>query len=163
MCLWLLNGLNASGQFGSVSRFNRETQTYETCDLTGGNNFPIVAGEGYVVRMESGEGLSLWGEVVCPASLELFAGLNLIGHPTPPEDLSCYDLLDAFGESVISSIQRFNTTTGSFETCGYYNVDGTGTKPVGIDFPIVSGEGYMVYAKEDRSVELPGCGESLDF
>jgi hypothetical protein len=43
----------------------------------------------------------------------------------------------------VSSIQRYSTEKGAFETAGF----GPEGELVGVDFPIVAGEGYFIYRK----------------
>ena len=48
-------------------------------------------------------------------------------------------------ETEVSSIQRFNSESGSFETTSYHD-----SQIVGTDFPIQPGEGYFIYMKQNR-------------
>ena len=76
---------------------------------------------------------------------DLRIGINLVGTGCVPEELTAFDLLQDIGDNTVAiNIQRFNPNTGTFETAAY---DETGL-PIGIDFPIVSGEGYIIYMKE---------------
>lgn len=82
------------------------------------------------------------------ASIDLKPGFNLVsfGNISTEEDLTAYDILsDIGGPEVIRSIQRFNPATGVFETSAY---DETG-QITGIDFNILSGEGYIIYMKQE--------------
>ena len=78
-------------------------------------------------------------------SWDLRIGINFVGTGCVPEELTAFDLLQDIGDNTVAiNIQRFNPNTGTFETAAY---DETGL-PIGIDFPIVSGEGYIIYMKE---------------
>ena len=59
------------------------------------------------------------------------------------DSLTSFDLLNDLGSNVVTSIQRFNTETGAFETATF----GPNGQPVGVNFPMVPGEGYFVFAK----------------
>jgi hypothetical protein len=91
------------------------------------------------------------------ASPSLSAGLNLIGHPALPPGLGCYALLNALGDVTASSVQRFNTTDGRFETCDFYDDGVNAPIPSGVDYPIVAGEGYVVYGRVPDTMQLSGC------
>jgi hypothetical protein len=51
----------------------------------------------------------------------------------------------------VTSIQRLNNDTGSFETASFK--DGV---PAGFDFPVVQGEGYIVFMKQVVEGFRPG-------
>lgn len=87
---------------------------------------------------------------VC-VNIDLSAGTNLVGFACPPVDYSAFDLLNAFGSLNVSSVQRYNSETGAFETASF---DQSG-KTAGIDFPIVPGEGYFVFMKQGVSGFVP--------
>lgn len=123
-----------------VHRLNRTTQQFESCSVS---PFPLQAGEGYVVESDTPGNFQLSGNLSCP-ELDLPAGRHLIAVPTPPEDFSCFSMLQVLGDrNTIASIQRYNPATGAFATCGYDPVAAESV-PVGIDFPIQAGEGYLV-------------------
>jgi hypothetical protein len=74
---------------------------------------------------------------------ELHQGFNLIGVPCPPAAYTAFDLLRDYGVSAVTSIQRYNASTGVFETAAY-EADGT---VIGVNFPILPGEGYILLVK----------------
>ncbi len=79
-------------------------------------------------------------------TIDLIAGFNLISVPET-SSYTAYTLLQAIGdETVVTSIQRFNLQTGAFETAGY-----EGGQLIGIDFQVVSGEGYIIYMEQNIS------------
>jgi hypothetical protein len=156
-CQGLLADLAMPDEIEGIDRLNTQTGLFEHCDYDNGGDFPIQAGEGYVVRMAQAATLDLAGPSVCP-SPAVSAGPNLIGHPAPAADLSCFDLLDAYGEVAISTIQRFSPATGAFESCAFFDSgDGNGPQPAGQDFPIRAGDGLIVHAKTEIQMQLPGC------
>ena len=66
------------------------------------------------------------------------AGINLVGAPCA-SGLKAFQLIESMGGiNVVDSIQRFNIDEGRFESSVYH--DG---HPSGVDFPILSGEGYF--------------------
>lgn len=69
----------------------------------------------------------------------LVSGYNLVGYSCPGGVDSAHDLLNALGSGSVVSIQRYAPEKGAFETAGF-----DGTTIVGVDFPIVAGEGYVV-------------------
>ena len=71
--------------------------------------------------------------------VDLAVGVNLVGFDPIPAGTTSHQLLKSIGEeTTISSIRRFNTDTGRFETAAYH--DGV---PVGPDFPIERGAAYL--------------------
>lgn len=110
-----------------------------------GDDFPVAPGDALIVYAAETRSVP-FTSVRCP-TWNLRPGANLVGTPCAPAGTTAYTLLQAIGDaSVVSSIQRFNPTTGQFETAGY----GSNGQPVGADFPIVGEEGYIVTMKEDR-------------
>jgi len=53
--------------------------------------------------------------------------------------------LQDVGETAVISIQRLNKETGLFETALFK--DGAA---IGVDFPVVEGEGYIVFMKQNQ-------------
>ncbi len=127
----------------SVSRIDPSTQTVEVMSYNGGSplgdNFVFVPGAGYTFTMAQPADKILAGTVTLD-SIDLAIGSNLVGFIAPSASYGAYQLLQAIGDAtVVSSVQRFNRTTGLFETVGYY-----GGVPVGPDFAIIRGEGYII-------------------
>lgn len=83
--------------------------------------------------------------------LDLKAGTNLVGFNCPALGYSAFDVLNALGAGAVSSIQRYSTTKGAFETAGF---DSNG-RLVGKDFPIRSGEGYFIYMRREVNAFAP--------
>ena len=77
---------------------------------------------------------------------QIRSGINLTGTGCPvAADLTGFDLLPGFvQEEGHASIQRYNPETGEFETA---NLTGA-NEPVGIDFAIQPGEGYLIHVAE---------------
>ena len=104
-----------------------------------GEDFSIAPGDGLIVygKMDM---VIPFTSIVCPA-LNLHAGANLVGFPCAASGLTAFQLLEKLGgEAAVSSVQRFNPATGRFDTAAYKNGE-----PTGVDFSIVSGEGYFVF------------------
>ena len=102
--------------------------------------------------MELGEGLIVYSKqnknitftfVLC-STLDLTPGFNLVGFACPEEDYSAYQILNDLGRENVSSIQRYSTEKGAFETAGFRQ-DG---QLAGVDFPIIPGEGYFIFMKQ---------------
>lgn len=72
----------------------------------------------------------------------LVVGRNEVGFNCVPEGYSAYNYLTRTEADGVVSIQRFNNETGLFETASLKNGN-----PVGIDFPIKEGEGFIVFVK----------------
>lgn len=131
-----------------IARYNQTSGVvqetfYEQDGSIGGDNFSIVAGEALIIYVKEDMTIEL-SQNNCP-EFNLKTGANRVGTPCQPIHPSAFALLQARGdETVVSSIQRFNTDTGKFETAGYINGE-----IVGVDFPIKAGEGYFIYMKKD--------------
>lgn len=154
-CQALFADLANPQEIESIARLNTQAGIFEHCDDTGGADFPIQAGEGYILRMYTDKAITFTGRSVCP-QVSLAIGPNLVGYPTPPAELSCFDVLNAFGKEVVSAIQHFNPSNGAFETCAFFD-PGDGAQPAGANFHITAGEGLIVHAKTQIDIPLPGC------
>lgn len=131
---------NTSGSFGEV-RYNASGEPE-------GEDFELVNGEGYIVNSKVAKMVNLNFSETCSVT-GLKRGGNLRGIPCASANLTAFILLQAIGdESMISSIQRFNAETGSFETAGYLN-----GLLSGVNFLIKPGEGYLIYMEQ----EMPGA------
>ena len=93
-CAELVNTLGGFDVIDNIARLNQITGLFEHCDSSGGMDFPIISGEAYVVNAIMDNSLVWFWTPVCP-SIPLNAGVNLIGHPGTPADLSCYSWLEA--------------------------------------------------------------------
>jgi hypothetical protein len=112
---------------------------YDTDGNPTGEDFPVVTGEGLILYSLVAKDVSFNGIVNCPGP-GLAGGVNLSGFPCAPGGLTAYQLLQTIGdETVVDGIQRYHPDTGTFETAGY-----DGNHLVGIDFPIMIGEGYFI-------------------
>ncbi len=132
----------------SVSRIDQTTQRVETISYNDGtpqgDDFMFIPGVGYTFTMIETADRLFSGDVATD-SIDLAVGSNLVGFIAPLVDYSAYQLLQDIGDaSVISSIQRFNRETGLFETASY-----NGAVPVGPDFKITRGEGYLIVMHQD--------------
>ena len=130
----------------AVSHLNPATQQFDAC-ISPTAVFPIQSGEGYIIETMSGGVFPFSGASSCP-QIDLLTGVNLVGVPSAPEGFGCHDMLRAIGDATtISAIQRFNAITGAFEACAH--ADGQASGPVGVNFPIVAGEAYLVHMRQD--------------
>ncbi len=140
------NGLKVE----KVSRYNRDRGVFEVAvfnpdGTTGGDNFPIVPGEGLDLSLREDMDIEI-SQNRCPL-FDLKTGFNLVSTPCDTGDMTSFLFLRAIGDvTVILNIQRFNPVTGEFETAGYFNGE-----IVGVDFPLQAGEGYIVTMVQEVS------------
>lgn len=113
-------------------------------DQTGGADLAMVGQDGLVVVAKQSKALT-FGSLYCPP-LDLVAGLNLRGFSCVPPGTSSFMLLDRLGIENISAVQRYSPRRAVWESAAF---DPQG-RSVGIDFPIVRGEGYFLHMR--RSV-----------
>ena len=108
---------------------------------TSNPGFILQGGEGLIVYAEQDKEIT-FSSILC-STHDLKPGFNLVGFSCPVYGYSAYQVLNELGSENVSSIQRYSTEKGVFETVGF----GPDGLPVGVDFPIVPGEGYFIYMK----------------
>ena len=148
----LLEALGGNAVISRVQIFDPVRQVFDEVGYDGlgrfyGPNMALPAGRGLAgaVVYARRDVDFVFSSTYCH-TWNLKAGTNLVGTPCAAAS-TAFQLLQAIGgDTVVSSIQRFNPTTGRFETEAY---DQSG-QPVGVNFPIVGGEGYFVGMKQDR-------------
>ena len=106
-------------------------------------SFMLKGGEGIIVYAKLDKDI-IFTTVLC-TTLDLKQGFNLVGSACLAEGYSAYQLLNDLGSENVSSIQRYVPDKGAFETAGF----GPDGQPVGVDFPIIRGEGYFIFMKQD--------------
>ena len=106
-------------------------------------SFTLKESEGLIVYTRQDKEIT-FTSVLC-STLDLKPGFNIVGFACPEDGYSAYQLLNDLGSENVSSIQRYSTEKGAFETAGF-DPDG---QVVGVDFPIAAGEGYFVYMNQE--------------
>lgn len=136
--------LGDSSEIEKVMAYDEVNNRFITLIPEDGSNpsFALEGGEGLIVYAKKEKQVG-FASVYC-SSLNLEQGFNLIGIACPTEGYTAFDLLSYFGSGSVSSIQRYSTEKGAFETAGF----GPEGQLVGVDFLIVPGEGYFVYMKQ---------------
>jgi hypothetical protein len=91
-------------------------------------------------------------------TVEFQQGFNLFQYPVevPADDTSFDFLLDIHEIGDVVSIQRYDPTTGLFQTTTWHN-----GAPAGIEFALKNIEGYFIYTGENFSIDFDGnraCG-----
>ena len=144
-CFALLAFLGGADAVESITSVDTATQQTQKCAYQNGapsaDNFPIVLGAAYLVEMKLPGELTSGPPPACPETT-LDAGINLVGVGKPSTTLTCFEVITSFGAGAVSAVQRFNIDSGAFETC---TINATGSI-LGIDFPILAGEGYIVHS-----------------
>jgi hypothetical protein len=139
---------SAGLKVSKIQRYNKsggvvQEAYYKPDGSKGGDNFPMIAGEGLVVYVKENMDIQM-SQNTCPV-YDLKTGTNWAGTPCDSQNASAFAIFEALGgEAFVSSIQRYNTDTGKFETASYLN-----SQPTGINFVIKAGEGYFIYMKQD--------------
>ena len=104
-------------------------------------SFMLKGGEGLIVYAKQDKEVN-FTSILC-STLDLKLGFNLVGFACPSDGYTAFQLLTDLESENISSIQRYFTKKGAFETAGF----GPDGQVAGVDFPIVPGEGYFIYMK----------------
>ncbi len=104
--------------------------------------YALGGNEGMVVYAKEDKSVG-FAMAVC-TDLNLAQGFNLVGIGCPPAGYGAFQLLVDLGPENVSSIQRYNQDKGTFETAAFEE-DGSVS---GVNFLIVSGEGYFVFMKK---------------
>jgi parallel beta-helix repeat protein len=88
-------------------------------------------------------------------TIDLVPGLNVVNYPVQvPPAYTSYDLLnDLRASGDVVSIQRYNRTSGRFQTTTW---DTDNLQPTGVNFPINNEEGYFIYSEEALSLTFTG-------
>ena len=151
-CFKLYQAFSPQQEINDIAHFNHATGTFERCSFSGGNDFIVQAGEAYLINSESPTLHIIATAPVCPIFL-IKQGINLISHPSPHDTLSCYSWLESMPIINNSSLQKFNTQSGRYETCSL----STASVPTGDDFKILPGEGYILHSLEDFTLPVSSC------
>ena len=106
-------------------------------------SFMLQGGEGLIVYAKQAKEIT-FTSVLC-STLDLKPGFNLVGFACPADGYSAYKLLNNLGSENVSSMQRYSADKGVFETAGF----GPAGQLAGVDFPIIPGEGYFIFMKQD--------------
>ena len=133
--------LGDSSEIEKVMVYDHQTDKFIT--LIPGDplneSFMLNGGEGLIVYAKKDKEIT--STTVLCATLDLKQGFNLVGFACPANGYSAYQLLNNIGRENVSSIQRYSTEKGVFETAGFRQ----GGQVAGVDFPIVAGEGYFIF------------------
>jgi hypothetical protein len=89
-----------------------------------------------------------------PPDVLLQPGMNLVATPgtVPAGAASCFVLLGfAGGEGVIDRIEQIDPATQDIRACSY-----SAGAPAGVDFPVLSGQAYLIHAKTAATIGFGG-------
>lgn len=148
----LMVALGGSSILKKVNVFNQALQVFNEAGYDGsgifyGENLPLPAGQGLpgVIIYAKQEMTFQFTSKYCQ-KWHLQPGTNLVGTGCVPDGLTAEKVLQNLGGNTKAvSIQRFNPDTGDFETRAF---DAAGNQ-YGINFPILSSEGYFIYMKQE--------------
>jgi hypothetical protein len=129
----------------ALSRYDAGNGNYVSVARDGagfqGVDFPLSGLDGFIVDSTGDTAAVVIGSQVVPQTVDLVAGLNFLTVPSPPAELTAFELLTLLGDaSVASAVQRFDRAAGRFEAAVYRQ-----GAPEGVDFPIRPGVAYQVF------------------
>jgi len=117
-----------------------DTTTFNSIGAPVGLNPNVVHGEGWLVFASTVSSIEIPTHLKCP-SISLLPGVNVVGVPCTPLAETAHTFLTAIGDdSMVSSVQTFDTESGRFLTAAYQN-----GAPVGPNFPIERNHAYLVH------------------
>jgi len=117
-----------------------DTTAFDTSGVPTGLNPNVVHGEGWLVFASTVSTIEIPTHLKCP-SVTLSPGVNVVGMPCEPLAKTAYELLAAIGdETIVSSVQTFDTKSGKFLTTAYQN-----GVPAGPNYPIERKRAYLVH------------------
>jgi hypothetical protein len=136
----------------SIRRYNRRTGSWETASWflgqPAGVDFPITAGESYLIYMERDVDDVYFEGIALGAAVDLMPGLNLVCLPTAENgfDYSSYEMLEGLGtEAEVSSLKRY-TYADAWQTTSWFLGSASGAL-----YSTNRGIGYLVNMKEATS------------
>ncbi|PXF61817.1 MAG: hypothetical protein C4B59_02935 [Candidatus Methanogaster sp.] len=149
----------------SIYRYNTTSESFEKCTHYAGWGWAPATGSESFTELEPGRGYWVWAENDCDLtftgtapsdlSLPLDADWNCIGwYSTSEAELGegsvVGDSLNITPENSLSSIYRYNTTSGSFEKCTHYANWGWAPATGSESFTeLEPGRGYWAMAEND--------------
>lgn len=157
-----LNG-EYNGNFYSIAKFesgrwrivgNREGEGF------GSEDFPIVPGEGYLLKAKTDMVISLNGQrITDPVPVAVATGWNLLGVHNGTDDTkytaeSLIDDMNTTEGLTAVNISRWAAIKAKYEGLQKEEVDGT-AQVYGFDFPIYSSESYFVRIVEGSGTWTP--------
>ena len=140
----LLPTIGDSSEITQVLALDTETGTFVLFNpgATSNPSFILSGNEGVIVYTMK-EKQMVFDTITCTQPV-FKEGTNLIGISCPAEGYSAYQFLSEYGAEGVDTVFRYSPVKGVFETASI-GLEGT---PVGVDFAIVSGEGYGVIKNE---------------
>jgi len=146
----LLPVLGNQAQLEAILRYAgpdfEETSFGEAGDPEG-TNFPVNAGDGLLIYSHMEKEVPFSGIVLCPPLIQT-PGFNLTGIPCVPDNYRAFDVLaDLLAQGMRGTIQRFDSITGTFQSASHIEEESE-LRPVGVNFPILEGEGYILQLRE---------------
>ncbi|MDL1985996.1 MAG: hypothetical protein LWX54_17800, partial [Deltaproteobacteria bacterium] len=112
-------------------------------DSASNPSFILQGREGLIVYAKQDKEIT-FTSILC-STLDLKPGFNLVGFACPADEYTVFQLLSDLGSENVTSIQRYSTTNGVFETAGF----GPDGQLAGVDFSIVAGEGYFIFIRKN--------------
>lgn len=109
-----------------------------------GSDFALTENGALYIHATGNAELNL-GEIVSCSAVTLKAGFNMFSYACLPDNFMASDLARSLGLASIQSIARFDQLSGRWLTTAVK----AGTTPEGEDFPIIPGEGYLIYTTAD--------------
>jgi hypothetical protein len=140
LTLWKPSGVTALEAYDAVSGKMLRAELDESGNPSGAD-FPLAENSALYLYATQLNTLALGEQASC-APLNLAAGFNLAGYSCFPPDYLASAFLNSAGLAHITSLSRLDLETGRWQTAA---VDGGVI--VGDDFPLLTGEGYIIQSQ----------------
>lgn len=130
-----------------IDRYNRAANQYDVYSLANPVDYPLVASEGYFVKMAQDLDYHIVGSHDPGAVIHLIgqgessvSGQNLIALPYHATAGTARELLMELGYLNVAEIDRYNRAANQYDIYSLANP---------VDYPLVAGEAYFVKAIHD--------------
>jgi hypothetical protein len=135
-----------------ISRLDQDTGRFQEAE---DEDFTLEEGAGYLLELPSPREKVVFAGLCSGSPVRVGKGVNLTGLPCRESPYDAFDVVSELSkDGNRASLQRLSASSGRFETASI--MDG---RPVGVRFPIRTGEAYFLFSEQDRGWWWPSFGD----